>query len=71
MLCFIFYVIYVIRIFTKLGGLFQTDSLDSHNTKMAAEIFDKLSSMFSSSVSVKAEEEEEEEEEEVTNIIKS
>eukprot|EP00088_Acartia_fossae_P032765 TRINITY_DN3350_c5_g1_i1.p1 TRINITY_DN3350_c5_g1~~TRINITY_DN3350_c5_g1_i1.p1 ORF type:complete len:113 (+),score=34.78 TRINITY_DN3350_c5_g1_i1:47-340(+) len=31
---------------------------------MASEIFDKLSSMFSSSVSVKAEEEEEEEEEE-------
>ena len=41
---------------------FQT----SHkNSKMAAEMFEKFTSLFTSNLSVKAEEEEEEEEEEV------
>ena len=50
--------------------------LTPSNTKMAAEMFEKLSNLFTSSVSVKAEEddeeEESEEEEEVTlNIVTS
>ena len=42
---------------------FQTSHLT--NSKMAAEMFEKLTSLFTSNLSVKAEEEEEEEDEEV------
>merc|ERR1719336_461332 len=42
-----------------LNSLLQETFLTPSNTKMAAEMFEKLSNLFTSSVSVKAEEDEE------------
>ena len=60
--------------FTKHLVICRHSCLTPSNTKMAAEMFEKLSNLFTSSVTVKAEEddeeEESEEEEEVTlNIV--